>query len=370
MEEKEISKAFGRNLRAARKAIGLTQTALAQQLGYSSKAVSKWESGEAIAHSVLLPTLARHLHTDINSLMRVSETVSYYVGIDGGGTKTEFLLAQEGGEILRRLVLEGCNPNDVGLAACTELLKRGIRELCAELPRDEISLFAGIAGCMTGNNRHEILQALSTLGFHRCDCNSDAVNAVQATLGDRDGIMIIAGTGNITFVQRDGVRHRLGGFNYLFEEGGSGYMLGHDALYYALKTEEKGKTDTLLYRLVLEKCATPTVLDDLAALYKGGKQLIASFAPIVFAAAKEGDPQALQILRRNAAVLAEEIEEGAALLGQPDPQVVLIGGLCQQEELLFPLILEQLHIKCRLRSHRDSLAKGALKMAGWEEKHA
>ena len=367
MEQQEITKAFGANLRQFRKEAGLTQVQLAERLGYSSKAVSKWESGECVAPAVLLPAIAKELHTDVNSLLRFSEEISYYLGIDGGGTKTEFLLAKAEGEIVGQVVLEGCNPNDVGINACFETLKKGIADLCGELPHDQISLFAGFAGCGTGANRQKALQFLSTLGFRQVDCNSDTYNAMAATLGDRNGIIVIAGTGSITFVQKNGEKHRRGGFNYLFEEGGSGYTVGRDAYHFALKAEERGKTESLLYRLVTQQCGTPRAIDVLAEIYTGGKKKVASFAPVVFEAAKAGDPHALEILERNAAVLAQEIKDGAEVLGEPDPEVILIGGLCRQKELLLPMIQKYLNIDCRLRFHEGSLAKGALYLAGWKE---
>ena len=128
--------------------------------------------------------------------------------------------------------------------------------------------------------------------------------------------------------------------------------------------------DSLLYRLVLEKCGTATVLDQLGVFYAEGKSTIAAFAPIVFQAAGEGDAVAREILTQNAAVLAREIEQGAALLGEPNPEVVLIGGLTKQEAVLLPLIQQHLHIDCRLHTYQGSLAKGALLLAGWEEHHA
>ena len=279
-------------------------------------------------------------------------------------------MAQENGGILQRVVLRGCNPNDIGMSACLDILKQGILTLCGELPREQISIFAGLAGGSTGTNRQKILQLLSTFGFRKWDCGSDAANALIASLGTNNGILVIAGTGNITFVQKNGEKQKLGGFNYLFEEGGSAYMVGREALFYSLKTEEAGHTSSLLYRLVLEKCATPTVLDHLGVLYAEGKSTIASFAPIVFEAAKAGDTTANEILIHNAAVLAKEIEQGAALLGEPLPEVVLVGGLCKQAEILLPLIQQHLHIDCHLRVYQGSLAKGALLLAGWEENNA
>lgn len=367
MDQQEITKAFGANLKQLRKDAGLTQVGLAELLGYSSKAISKWESGECVAPAVLLPAIAKALHTDINSLLRLSDEIAYFVGVDGGGTKTEFLLAEAGGEVIKQIVLDGCNPNDVGISACFEVLKQGITELCQDLPHDQISLFAGFAGCGTGTNRQKALQFLSTFGFRQVDCNSDTYNAMAATLGERNGVIVIAGTGSITFVQKNGEKHRLGGFNYLFEEGGSGYTVGRDAFHFALRAEERGNTDSLLYRLVTKQCGTPKAIDHLAEIYAGGKKKVASFAPLVFEAAKAGDPHAMEILEHNASVLAQEITDGVTLLGEDNPEVVLIGGLCKQEALLLPMIKKYLKIDCRLRTHTASLAKGALILAGWKE---
>ena len=75
----------------------------------------------------------------------------------------------------------------------------------------------------------------------------------------------------------------------------------------------------------------------------------------------------MAILERNAAVLAKEIEDGIKLLEEETPRVFLIGGLMKQADLLLPLIQKHLQINCRLCVFTDSLAKGALILAGWED---
>ena len=86
-------KIFAQNLKAARKAAGLTQRELAEKIGYSEKSVSKWESGNTIAPGAMLPEIAKVLGTDIDSLFALKGEAEFFLGIDGGGTKTEFLLA-------------------------------------------------------------------------------------------------------------------------------------------------------------------------------------------------------------------------------------------------------------------------------------
>lgn len=56
-------------IRERRRALCMTQEQLAQRVGVSGPAVSKWEQGGSYPDVALLPALARALHTDLNSLM-------------------------------------------------------------------------------------------------------------------------------------------------------------------------------------------------------------------------------------------------------------------------------------------------------------
>ena len=107
--------AFARQLRRFRREAGLTQRELGEILAYSPKAVSKWESGRALPPSHLMVALARALHTDLNSLFDCPEEPQFYLGIDGGGTKTDFALANGDGRLLRRLTKGPCNPTAQGV---------------------------------------------------------------------------------------------------------------------------------------------------------------------------------------------------------------------------------------------------------------
>lgn len=56
-------------IRMRRRALGLTQEQMAERLGVSAPAVSKWEQGVSYPDIMLLPALARLLETDVNTLM-------------------------------------------------------------------------------------------------------------------------------------------------------------------------------------------------------------------------------------------------------------------------------------------------------------
>ena len=368
MKQSDVMLAFGKNLKDRRRKCGFKQTEFAAMIGYSPKAVSKWERGSGMPAASLLPMIAAALSTDIDSLMRVAYQADYYLGVDGGGTKTEFKLTDGDGNELASCVLGGSNPNDVGLDTSCAILREGAAKVCGSIPYSRVSVFAGIAGAGSGNHGENLTKYLQTMGFASAECGSDAKNAIAAALGRGDGMITIMGTGNVTFVQKDGQLHKIGGFNYLFDEGGSGFTVGRDAIAYALRAEERGEPTAELYALVLQKCGTAKVLDRLTDFYTGGKRAVADFAPLVFEAYDRGDAAAARILEANAAVVADQINFGMTMLNNECPEAVLVGGLTKKADILLPLIKEKLNGEYRLTAFTGSPVLGALRLAGLEDK--
>ena len=294
--------------------------------------------------------------------------ITHYLGIDGGGTKTEFALADSSGNIQKRLTLGPSNPNDVGMETCLTLIDEGIRALCVHVAPKNISLFAGLAGGISGNNRQLIAKHLSSYGFGKADNGSDAQNAVATCLDRDDGIAVIMGTGAIAFAQKQGVLYRVGGYGYLFGDDGSGFAIGRDAIHAALKHEAGHGQPTLLTASVLNKCGSPTVLDALASFYSGGKRLIASYAPLVFEAAQKGDPVAEEIIRRNMTAVAELIAAAIKVSGLEAPtKTMLCGGIAHHNNAILPIISQELSgcvIDTSLRTCTEPMVHGALRLAG------
>ena len=63
-------KKIGAFIRTLRKEKNMTQQELADKLGVSDKAVSKWERGDGCPDVGILPTLAQALGTDVDSLLK------------------------------------------------------------------------------------------------------------------------------------------------------------------------------------------------------------------------------------------------------------------------------------------------------------
>lgn len=265
--------------------------------------------------------------------------IKYLLGIDGGGTKTDFLLTDLDETEIKRVILGSSNPVNIGIENTKKILKTGITQICKNINPAEISLFAGLAGGITGNNKTEIGNFLSAFGFGAFDNGSDTENALKIALGDDDGVVVIIGTGIVAFSQKDGIRRRIGGWGYMIDKGGSGYHFGSDALDCAFKSLD-GRGGSELILSLIEKQSGKPLLDAIPDIYKGGAAYIASFAQTVFIACEKGDKEAERIIDRNAKEIALIIRTGCGFLNSKDQKVVLCGGMCRQQSILKPFILK------------------------------
>ena len=157
--EYNYEKAFSINIRRLRKKLGMTQKSLADAIGYSEKTVSKWETEGSIPSIEALFRVANILRVNIVELFRCDDAI-YYLGIDGGGTKTEFALSDPTGKIVSRVFMDGSNPNTVGIERTKEIIEDGIARVCKEVPFSSVAVYAGIAGCGLKENKQHILKEL------------------------------------------------------------------------------------------------------------------------------------------------------------------------------------------------------------------
>ena len=366
-----ITEAIAENIKQRRKELHMTQNELATILGYSTKAVSKWESGKGVPPTVILPSLANALHTNIESLLSMNTEGRFFLGIDGGGTKTEFALADSEGNIVRSTVLGTSNPSDIGIDATLNVIKTGISEICADIPKSNISLFAGLAGGSTEGIYERLSDFFERYGFASARHGSDAMNAISASLGNDDGIAVIMGTGSVTFAQVNGKTHRIGGYGYLLGDAGSGFSLGRGAILAALCFEDGSGEETSIYEAVKQRCGTQKVLDNLGEFYRGGKRTIAQYAPLVLNAYVEGDRVAKNILFADLENVAQTIRGAAKRLpsGNTPVRVELCGGLCTKDDIIAGAIRKILaNENYSINICKNPLIIGALRLAGMPDK--
>ena len=136
---------FAANLKKLRKDNGLSRKALADQISYSEKSVEKWEMGKSVPPLPVLCLLSQIFQVSLETLVYPwDEEISYYLGIDGGGTKTEFLLQDKDGNTVRQIILGASNPNDVGMEKCQKILELGITEVCDRIDKRKYPCLRGL----------------------------------------------------------------------------------------------------------------------------------------------------------------------------------------------------------------------------------
>jgi N-acetylglucosamine kinase-like BadF-type ATPase len=182
--------------------------------------------------------------------------MSFFLGIDGGGTRTTAWLADGTGQVLGRGTAGPSNPLKVGFENCHREILRAVRgatrdAVAAGLSRQTRAKHGGVKPPLqavvlglAGTDRPPIHQKIETwlrkaIPARKHLLTSDAAIALRAAIGESPGIIVISGTGSIAFAQDDrGQVHRSGGWGILYDDAGSGYDLGRRAIIAALQDHD------------------------------------------------------------------------------------------------------------------------------------
>src|ERR1051325_5140247 len=268
--------------------------------------------------------------------------MKYYLGVDGGASKTAALVIDDSGKSLGSGVAGPSNHLRVGIETAARNIEREVNKalVAAAVASREIHwAYCGIAGADHPAHRQEVVDSLSIF-FPRGNftVDNDARIALTGALGFGGGAVVVAGTGSVAVGRsEEGQEARAGGWGPIIGDEGSGYgiaraglaaiMRGHDGRGPATKMTEilKERFDMKPEDLPPFVYATTTQTDD-----------IARFGKLVVEAAQDGDAAAAAILEWAGHELA-----GAALavarrlqLIQRTFPVAYVGGAFRAGEIL------------------------------------
>ena len=361
----DYEKAFSINVRRLRKKLNITQKSLADAMGYSEKTVSKWETEGSIPSIEALFRIANFFHVSIVELFRCDDAI-YYLGIDGGGTKTELALSDSNGKIVCRLFMDGCNPNAVGIEQTKRIIEEGVVRVCKDIPLSSVVVYAGIAGCASESYADEIRIMLEKMSFAACDVGSDNNNIVAAGLGENEGVTMILGTGICAYVVKKEETKRIAGWGYLFDNGGSSFHIGRDAINaYFSAYDGTGEETTLVQRI--KETFSYSNSEFLKYLYSGGNKLVSSYAMCVFEEAEKGDKVSIAILKKHIAEIARLIRAALSCFSAYNERIpVILGGGLTNQMLLLSYLTDELGDdmkKCNIKVLDVPPVNGALELA-------
>ena len=259
----------------------------------------------------------------------------YYVGIDGGGTKTAVELRTRGSAAHSRAVFGPLNCNSDRTAAAKTLTDT-LAWLAAQ-PE-------GLAGCdglcigsagISNPDAYNFIQDIIRAGGYTGPLQivGDQVTALAGALGQPVGTVLIAGTGSICYARTaDGREARSGGWGSLMDDEGGGFALGRDALAAVVRAEDGRIAPTVLHDAVFEALQVGTVRELIGKIYAPGfgKREVAALAPLVGAAAEQGDAAALQIVEKAGRELALLVRPVAEKLGLQSARIAFAGSVLQK----------------------------------------
>jgi N-acetylglucosamine kinase-like BadF-type ATPase len=262
------------------------------------------------------------------------------LGVDGGGSKTHALVADERGEVLGFASSGRSNWEDTGLEAAGAALAEAIGGAlaAAQVPPGALAASAfGLAGLDWDPDRPmlgALLDPLGLAGPRRLE--NDSFIALRAGASQPFGVVVIAGTGHVA-AGRDpaGRTVRTLGLGPMYGDFGSATDVAEEAVRAVADAYTGRGPATSLSRLLppLAGCASA---EQLLQRLSRGLVPLPEAAPLVLQEAEAGDPACRQIVLHAGASLGESAAVVARRLGLGGQrfELVLAGGLFRSRNRL------------------------------------
>jgi glucosamine kinase len=296
--------------------------------------------------------------------------MAYYLGIDGGGTKTRCALGDET-NLLATSMGGGSNVVRLGVERARQALQATIREVCVGAkisPGQILGICIGAAGAARPEVAEKIRGILGELTSAPIEVVGDTVIALEAAFGAGPGVIAIAGTGSIVYGRNAlGQTARAGGWGHAISDEGSGQWIGRRAVWTILRALDEGN-ETKLTGMVLEAWK----LHDLDELVEKANSVpppeFPGLFPVVLRAANTGDPPAQTLLSEAGAHLAAltAMVIHRLLPQPPHAPVAMTGSVFRQSAEVRQVFYNQLQANfpgIEIRSHLVDPVEGALTRA-------
>jgi glucosamine kinase len=263
--------------------------------------------------------------------------MAYYLGIDGGGTKTRCVLADET-MVLATAMSGGSNIVRLGETQARETLHAAVRQVCATAnisPAQISAICIGAAGAdrpaIAAKIRMILVELISEIAHEtalpKIEVVGDMTIALEAACGAGPGVIAIAGTGSIAY-GRDANGHtaRAGGWGFAISDEGSGHWIGRRAISAILSAHDQG-LETALSAMVLQAWKLNSLDELVQQANSTPPPDFPRLFPIVLRAADEDDSVARSLLTDAGAKLGSLAAIVVRRLAHNTPAAMLTGSM-------------------------------------------
>jgi len=299
--------------------------------------------------------------------------MSYYLGFDGGGTKTDCVLLDGEGNVLRQARGGPSNPLRAGYPRAWFAVSGAADAVLARQSLKAIDIH-GICAGFGGAGRSGVAKRMSVFlqrSFPRAEVKvtTDIEIALAAAAGNGPGVVLMAGTGSVAYGRAaDGKTVRAGGWGPWLGDEGSAFDIGRRALTAVRRhADDMGPATSLSARVfkALDCRDWGQVIEHIA---KDPDEVFPRVFPLVARAAQDGDEISRRILTDAAAALidlAQHVISKLHLAGEQFPLVRAGGvfGHCVFLDSLVDASLAEIASRATIGPLRTSPAEAAAQLA-------
>lgn len=250
----------------------------------------------------------------------------YFLGLDGGGTKTDCVLVDGSGRTLARSTAGPSNPIRAGYAKAWFTLSDAA-DMVLEHHHIKAGDIRGIYAGIGGAGRDAVARRIGTFlenAFPQAavTVTTDLAITLQAAVGDAEGLVLIISTGSATYGRgANGETARAGGRGPWFSDEGSAFDIGRRALAAVVRAEENRGPETALSGRVLKWLGCSEWNRVLDWVVKNPDDVFPRIFPLVAELGDKGDPVCESILSNAAESLTELVASVLSRLNLNDREV-------------------------------------------------
>jgi N-acetylglucosamine kinase-like BadF-type ATPase len=276
----------------------------------------------------------------------------YYLGVDGGGTKTHVAVLNEARERVGEGTAGPSNPLRVGVeTAVSNILKAADQAMddAGILRVDIAAAMLGLAGVRRADLKQRVKASFTEqLRIKKAEVLTDAEIALFATTLGKPGIVVIAGTGSVCLGKNEkGKMAIAGGWGPLAGDEGGGVGIAQTALHAVAKAFDGRGIPTVLSDRASEYFRASGPENLIVAIYSPqvDNTRIAGFAKCVVEAAQDGDAVAVSILQEAGAELGLAACAVIQKLGLANKKIPIgcVGSVFKAGVLLTNSVLQTVH---------------------------
>jgi N-acetylglucosamine kinase-like BadF-type ATPase len=188
--------------------------------------------------------------------------MSYFLGFDGGGTKTDCVLLDAKGTVIGGGRGGPANPLRAGYEGAFSSLHDAAAEAIAASKiraADVTGVCAGLAGAGRRSVVRRIMAFLAE-EFPRAltQVATDYEVALEAAVGTGPGVVLIAGTGSVAYGRNAaGETARAGGYGPWIGDEGSAFEIGRRAVSAVARTRDADAPVTVLTKMIADALECP-----------------------------------------------------------------------------------------------------------------